>query len=258
MTNVTQKQIQGVLNTMTSEIGKPYSQAIPARFGTAVFDCSGIIWYAFTKNGIPMPGGPSDDGAAIVDPEIQWLASQPGAQVITDASQVKAGDVIGFVGADAGVTGNAKLVNGKLQVGSKQVQSMGHIGMATSNSQYVSAYDTADGVTVKPISGDQFVVAVRPMPGDYTANTGGGDSGGDSGSGGGTITFPDQITKFFTDAQDFTKAVMWITRPANWVRLVAGFAGLVLLLFAIHALVAAGSGQPLVKAPSVIPVPVPV
>jgi hypothetical protein len=85
-TQITAKQLSDVLTIMESATGKPYSEQIPERFGPNVFDCSGLVWYAFNKAGIPMPGGPSDDPAAIVDPELQWLASQPGAKAIFSAA----------------------------------------------------------------------------------------------------------------------------------------------------------------------------
>lgn len=254
-TNVTAAQIENVLTIMKSEIGKPYSEAIPARFGTSVFDCSGLIWYAFTKAGIPMPGGPSDDAAAIVDPEIQWLSKQPGAKVITDASKVQAGDVIGFVGADPGTTGSTSLVNGKVELGggASPVASMGHIGMATSNTEYVSAYDTAEGVTTNPISSDQFVVAVRPAPGVY-----GGSGGSTPTSGSGGITFPSSITDMFGEADKFVTAAMWLFKPGSWVRIGGFLVGIALLLFAIHAFSAVANGTPIIRMPDTVPLPVPV
>lgn len=250
MSNITSAQMTQVLSTMNSEVGKPYSENIPGRFGPNEFDCSGLIWYAFNKAGIPMPGGPSDDAAAIVDPELQWLASQPGSQVITDKSQIQAGDVLGFVGADPNTYGTAKVVNGKLSLGNTSVNSMGHIGMAVNNSTYVSAYDTADGVTTKPISGDVFVAAVRPASG-VTSSTPASDDGS-----GGILSWPSEITGFFSDANTFVTTLMWITKPGNWVRIIAVLAGVALLLFAIHAFIAAANGEPLVQAPKVVPIPV--
>lgn len=80
-----------------------------------------------------------------------------------------------------------------------------------------------------------------------------------AGSGlGGILSWPGEITSFFSDAKDLITAFMWITQPKNWVRIVAFLAGVALLLFAIHALIAAANGTPLVKMPETLPVPVPI
>ncbi len=151
-----------MLSYALAQRGKPYSESNPGRFGPSEFDCSGLIWSAARHAGLAIPGGPSNPAAAIVDPELQWFAKLDGSTVITDVSKVQSGDVIGFVGADPNTLGTSKLLpNGKLQVGSAQVQSAGHIGICSSSTEYMSAYDTASGCLVNPISGDQFVVAVR-------------------------------------------------------------------------------------------------
>lgn len=155
---ITAADVSKMLSIMQSKVGDKYTEDIPQRFGPNQFDCSGLVWYAATQAGIPMPGGPSDDGAAIVGPELQWLANQPGSQIITSAKDLKAGDIIGFTGGDPDPA--------TVTIGGKgYTNALGHIGMATSSTQYVSAYDTAEGVRVNPISGDTFNVAVRPASG---------------------------------------------------------------------------------------------
>jgi cell wall-associated NlpC family hydrolase len=148
---------------MMAQRGKPYSEAIPARFGPDVYDCSGLVWAAANAAGVGMPGGPHNDAAAIVDPELQWAGSLAGAKVITNVSQVQAGDIVGFWAPDATTHGSAKMDpdGNTLHIGSVSVKSMGHIGMAINPLQYISAYDTASGILVNPITGDQFVCAVR-------------------------------------------------------------------------------------------------
>ncbi len=252
MTQVTAKDLENAVTLALSEVGKPYSQNIPGRFGTSEFDCSGLVWYALSKSGIPIPGGASDDAAAIVDPEIQWAASQPGAKVITDESEVQRGDIVGFYSGDAGTLGTSKLnSDGKLQVGDQQVESMGHIGIASGGGNYVSAYDTQSGVINKPINTDHFVVAVRLAPGvengDSTPTGGGSGGSGSLGIDWGTLP---------NDFADLDKVVKYILAPTTWVRIVAFLAGVLILLFAIHALIAVGKGEPLISMPSTIPVPV--
>jgi Lysozyme like domain len=70
------------------------------------------------------------------------------------------------------------------------------------------------------------------------------------------FSFPSEITSFFSDASAFTEKIMWLAMPSSWVRIGAFLIGIGLLLFAIHALVAAGEGAPIFKAPNVVPVPV--
>lgn len=77
-----------------------------------------------------------------------------------------------------------------------------------------------------------------------------------SGSGG-LLDFPGQVLDFFSEAKLFVDALMWLSHPSNWVRIVAFLAGVALLLFALHALIAVGEGGELFpKAPKIVPVPV--
>jgi lysozyme-like protein len=70
------------------------------------------------------------------------------------------------------------------------------------------------------------------------------------------FSFPSEITSFFNDASAFTEKLMWLAMPSSWVRIGAFLIGVGLLLFAIHALIAAGEGAPIFKMPNVVPVPV--
>jgi hypothetical protein len=70
------------------------------------------------------------------------------------------------------------------------------------------------------------------------------------------FSFPSEITSFFSDSSAFVEKLMWLAMPSSWVRIGAFLIGVGLLLFAIHALVAAGEGAPIFKMPNVVPVPV--
>jgi hypothetical protein len=70
------------------------------------------------------------------------------------------------------------------------------------------------------------------------------------------FSFPSEITSFFSDSSAFVEKLMWLAMPSSWVRIGAFLIGIGLLLFAIHALVAAGEGAPIFKMPNVVPVPV--
>jgi len=99
-------------------------------------------------------------------------------------------------------------------------------------------------------------VASAAQSGNWGAGVTVNNPAGVGGGSGGILDIPSQITGFFSDANKFITLLMWIAQPSSWLRIGAFIVGVGLLLFAIHALIAAGSGQPLVKMPSVIPVPV--
>jgi cell wall-associated NlpC family hydrolase len=143
---------------MTAQVGKSYTEEVPERFGPAGFDCSGLVWAAANSIGDALPGGPDDDGAALVPFEMEWFAAQPGVQVITSAAGIEAGDLIAFTGGDPAPFA-VSLQNHAYSAGQ-----FGHIGMATSSTEYVSAYDTAEGVVINPIAGDVFNAALRLTP----------------------------------------------------------------------------------------------
>jgi hypothetical protein len=76
-------------------------------------------------------------------------------------------------------------------------------------------------------------------------------------SSGGLLSIPYDITNFFTQADTVVKSLMWLTKPGNWVRIIAFFGALAILFFAVHAMLAVGQGDgaPLLpKVPMVVPV----
>ncbi len=70
------------------------------------------------------------------------------------------------------------------------------------------------------------------------------------------FSWPADITGFFGDAKTFIDAVMWLTKPASWVRLSSFAVGGLLILFALWMFTKVGSDDPLIKMPSTIPIPV--
>ena len=133
--------------------------------------------------------------------------------------------------------------------------SPGHVGIYLGGGNVISAQDPAAGTGISSLaSWGNAVVGYGRAPG--TAQQSGAGVSTTAAGGGGILSFPSQITGFFSDASTFVTALMWIAKPQNWVRIVAFLAGVALLLFAIHALIAAGRGEPLVKMPSVVPVPI--
>lgn len=63
----------------------------------------------------------------------------------------------------------------------------------------------------------------------HDIRSGWNDTGGKAVSAAGNaLAWPGQITGFFSSADDFVSAAMWLFNPANWVRIIAGFFGLLL------------------------------
>jgi hypothetical protein len=227
----TSTEANAIVSYMQSKIGHGYSEALSGpdiRFGPIDFDCSGLVYDAMKAAGINIP-----QSDAIASSEANWLGSN-GAQVIKSASQLQNGDIVFFTGAAPDPSNYGPI---------------GHVGVALGNGNYVSAYDTAKGVTTTPVAGDHFVVAMRLGPGGTGTAPASDNSGG-------IISWPTDITGFFSDADHFVTALMWIAKPGSWVRIVAFLAGIILLLFAIHSLIAAANGEPIVQAPKVVPIPV--
>lgn len=83
------------------------------------------------------------------------------------------------------------------------------------------------------------------------------DTSGGSGSGIG-ISWPSDITGFFKSADDTVTALMWITKPSNWIRIIAFLGGVAVLLFAVYAFISIGEGNSQVfpSMPKVMPVPI--
>ena len=74
----------------------------------------------------------------------------------------------------------------------------------------------------------------------------------------GLLSWPSDITGFFHDSKDLIDALLWIVNPASWLRIGSFAIGILLILMAVWIFVKVGSGDPIVKAPSTIPIPVPV
>lgn len=75
---------------------------------------------------------------------------------------------------------------------------------------------------------------------------------------GGLLSFPGEITNFFSDFDAFVSKLAWLVNPASWLRIGAFLVGVTLLLLALYALIAVGEGSTDIfpKMPSVMPVPV--
>lgn len=132
--------VSRMLAFMQSAAGDPYTQQNPERFGPGQYDCSGLVWAAATAAGIALP-----QGDALASLEAQFFGAMHGVSVFTNESEVEAGDLLFFTGADPMPS---------------QYGPIGHVGMAVSSTEFISAYDTELGVVTLPIpQGGGFVVA---------------------------------------------------------------------------------------------------
>jgi hypothetical protein len=185
------------------------------------FDCSGLVQYVLQHLGVS--GVPRTS-------EAQWAWVQH-----ISKSELQPGDLVfaQFPGDNA---------------------SPGHVGVYVGNGEILSAEDPASGVGYSSLdSWGSAIVGYGRVPNTTQTATLTADT--QTGSGlGGLLSIPSDITNFFGDADKFVSALLWLTEPSSWVRIGAFLVGVALLLFAIHSLIAAASGDPLVKTPAVIPV----
>jgi hypothetical protein len=128
-------------------------------------------------------------------------------------------------------------------------------GKGLDTSSYASELSTWSGGGYTSISG-VFSEAAQYLSGGGTvsasAPTGtGSDISLDSS---GILGIPTDITSFFTDANKFVNALMWIVEPGSWLRIAAFGVAIILLLAAL--VVFTKADQKITSAP--IPVPVPV
>ena len=189
------------------------------------FDCSGLIYEALIKLGYQNPPRTS---------EAQWAWVQQNNTQVTKAN-LQPGDLVfaQFPGDNA---------------------SPGHVGIYIGNGNVYSAQDPAQGIGVSSLaSWGSAVVGYGRVPNSSTTAELTSDV---SGIGLPGLSFPTDITGFFHDAKDFVDALLWIVNPASWLRIGSFMVGVVLILFAIYALMKVGSDEPIFKMPQVVPVPV--
>lgn len=140
-------EVTAMLAFMRSQIGKPYKSVNPDRFGPDFYDCSGLIYAACVKAGVPLP-----KNLATADTETAWFAEQAGAYVVPGIPQLIAGDIVGCLGA----VPNPVTVNG-------HVYQIGHIGIMADSTNLLSALNAARGVCLEPVSFLDPMLAIRPQ-----------------------------------------------------------------------------------------------
>jgi hypothetical protein len=208
-------------NSIVSEVlkfaGDPY---VYGASGPSSFDCSGLVQYVLTQLGVSNVPRTSEEQWAWVDK--------------IDASQLAPGDLVfaQFPGDNA---------------------SPGHVGVYVGNGEVLSAEDPQEGVGYDSLSDwGSSIVGYGRVPNSAAGST----EAVTTSALGGALSIPGQITGFFSDADGFVNKAMWLVNPSSWLRIGAFLIGVALLLFAIHAMIAAGNGSPLFQTPNFVPVPV--
>jgi hypothetical protein len=113
-----------------------------------------------------------------------------------------------------------------------------------------AGYGYADGIL--SMAGQSQGISIAAGSGS-TANAAGGATADSS-----ILSWPSEITGFFSDSKTFIDALLWIVNPASWLRIGSFGLAIILLFLAILIFTKVGSDDPLIKLPSSIPVPVPV
>jgi hypothetical protein len=186
---------QRFLSQVESFRGVPYVWGGESRAGV---DCSGLVQLAAKEVGITVPRTTTAQWAAL--PHV-------------DAAQAQPGDLVFFTGADP--------------------PSPGHVGVVDSPGHWtmIDAPQTGETVHLQPFSvpgaGEMRVVGFARLPG---VKGGGATTTGGGGGGLFSLIMPPDALAFFDDAAHFVNSAMWILNPENWMRILAGFAAVLLVL----------------------------
>lgn len=105
-----------------------------------------------------------------------------------------------------------------------------------------AGYGYADTILSEAGQGQGITVATKQSGIPTTTDTGSG-----------ILSWPGQITSFFSDADTFIK---FMINPSSWLRIGAFGVATILVVIALYAFMRVGSDKPLL--PSTIPVPIPV
>lgn len=144
-TSVSADQVAVMRDFMMKQLGKPYTQVNPTRFGPTAYDCSGLVWAAAVAADIPMP-----QSLSTAEPEMAYFADQIGAYIIPGIPELEAGDIVGCTGA----------IPGPVTIGGHTYQ-VGHIGVMADSTNLVSALNTKLGVAVMNVSFLSPQIAIR-------------------------------------------------------------------------------------------------
>lgn len=191
--------VAAVIATMKSVLGAPY---VWAAEGPDTFDCSGLMMWAWAKNGVQLP-----------------RTSQMQAKFGTASSlaTIKAGDL---VLSDWGSGPNS------------------HVGMYIGGGQLIHTPRPGQGVKIAALDANyrSHVTAVRRIPGTTAGSTGDATQAGflpDLGSIGDGLMAPlnllasgtSAIAGSMKDVGAFAELLLKLALPSTWIRIVSGTMG---------------------------------
>jgi cell wall-associated NlpC family hydrolase len=178
------------------------------------FDCSGLVRYVLTTLGVKGVPRTSED-------QWNWVDKIP-------ASQAAPGDLVFFAGSDG------------------TMSSPGHVGIVTAagtaqhGPEMIDAPYTGTDVQMQGFAPGTVVGYGRPPGTSIAAGAGTG------GSSGGILSWPADITGFFSDADHALGTASAIAlaffQPSTYIRLAAGGLAVILLVAGLIFLVKAASG----------------
>jgi hypothetical protein len=191
-------------------------------------DCSGLIWLTLRTLGVKGVPRTSEDQWSWVDK--------------ISPNDVQAGDLVFFTGSDPPSPGHVAIVTaaGNAQHGPVMIDAP-HTGTDVQ----VQGFDPS-------ATGDLHVVGYGRVPGAALSGAKGVGAGGAAAGGapGGLLSFPADITGFFTDADHAlgtaSAVAMAFFQPSTYVRLAVGALAVIFLvaglLFLVKAAAAPGGG----------------
>jgi len=178
-----------------------YSETLDGGTGPNYYDCSGLIQKGLTALGVQ--GVPRD-----TEGQWAWLKTKGVAhQGMPGKGDLQIGDLVYATFA-----------------GDNEVP--GHVGIYVGGGQIYSAEDPANGIGLSSIASWQQSGTVNgwaTIPGSAVSPDTGNISGSSGGSWIGFLTDP------ISAASDMLKIVEFLVNPLSWLRIIAGFAGFLLL-----------------------------
>lgn len=214
-----------ILRTAVEQVGKPYRWDAE---GPDAFDCSGLVRYVYGRHGIDLP---SYTGSLLTTKNA----------VPIDPSEIQPGDLV-FVPSRWEYRPDA--------AGRTGPYPSGHVAIYAGNDTVIEAAGTKEGVVARQWSKDRMAsidAARRPIgvtlsEDDRTWLQRIWDAGGNLldflwGIPGqvGKLNPIDDLVRALSSVGKFFDAMLWLTNPANWARLIVGSIGGILILYgAIH------------------------
>lgn len=199
--------VNALISGLRAELGKRY---VYGAAGPNTFDCSGLVQYVYGQNGIRLPRTSREQ--AKVGQTIPKGQQQPGDLVFSSWDSAPGVD---------------------------------HVGVYIGNGQMIVAPHTGDVVKVQALTPSYLthVTNIQRVTGITGTAAGGALPAGGGGGGSGLDPFAgvtaslNNIGSSFATIGGVADTAAKLALPQTWVRIVAGFAGVVLVFFGLWKLV---------------------